>query len=73
MRNNMWVMTPDGIGILFQYMIPVSKVHMVDEEDGTTFAEVAYSTSALRQAKYNEIPECRRGMDKKWFNRKGYV
>ena len=73
LRNNMWVMTPDGVGILFVLNEPVSTVHMVDEEEGTTFAEVSFATRVLRQAKYDEIPECRKGMSKQWYNKKGYV
>lgn len=73
LRNNMWVMTPDGIGIVYTYNEPVSTIHLVDADDGTTFAEVFYSSNQVRQATYEEIPECRRGASKEWFYKRGYV
>lgn len=69
----MWVMTPNGIGILFTYQEPVSTIHLVDEQDGTTKIVAFFSSNELRQAKYDEIPKCRRGASKEWFNQKGYV
>lgn len=73
LRNNMWVMTTEGIGILFQYNNSVSTVHLVDPKTGSTKLEMGFDTKKLRQATYLEIPECRRGMPKLWFNKKGYV
>lgn len=71
-RNNMWVMTEQGIGILFSYSQFASEVHLVDENDGTTRLITHLGTNTLRQARYDEIPECRRGASKEWFNSKGY-
>lgn len=68
----MWVMTPDGVGVLFNLGSIVSRVHLVNINDGTTYAEVDYGNSILRQAKYNEIPECRRGESREWFKERGY-
>lgn len=68
----MWVMAPDGIGILFK-IANVCEVHLVDEEDGSTLVSAYYSIKELRQARYEEIPECRRGESKEWFNKKGYI
>lgn len=65
----MWVMTPDGIGIIFELGV-ISKVHLIGE-DGLTKAEVSHPQAELRQALYKEIPECRRG-DKVVANNLGY-
>lgn len=58
-RNNMWVMTPEGIGIIFKLAEPCT-VHLVDSETGLTLREVWINSEDMRQAKYLEIPECRR-------------
>lgn len=58
-RNNMWIMTPDGVGIVFDLREPV-RVHLVDA-NGITVGDKEYSSLSLRQAKYLEIPESRRG------------
>jgi hypothetical protein len=57
-RNNMWVMTPDGVGIMFAIAEP-ALVHLVSGDTGETVASKLYSTASLRQAKYAEIPACR--------------
>lgn len=69
-RNNMWVMTPDGIGIIFQLSEPVV-VHLVDKVSGLTLRSAHYASEQLRQAKFLEIPEVRRG-DKEKANKLGY-
>jgi hypothetical protein len=71
-RNNMWVVTDDGVGVLFKLGTYVSEIHLVDEADGTTKLIVTKGTNTLRQARYQEIPECRRGASKEWFTSKGY-
>jgi hypothetical protein len=70
-RNNMWVMTPEGPGIIFALGVPCV-VHMVDTTDGTTVKSTVFDPSQLRQALYMEIPEIRRGPKEK-ANRLGYV
>lgn len=57
-RNNMWVMTPDGVGIIFKLEEPVT-VHLVDDK-GVTIASTQYQSSRIRIAKFEEIPACRR-------------
>ena len=57
-RNNMWIMTPDGVGIVFKLEEPVT-VHLISS-DGTTIASKQYQSSVLRIAKFEEIPACRR-------------
>jgi hypothetical protein len=69
-RNNMWVMTPEGPGIIFRLQEPVL-VHLVNISNGETRAEVLYASEHIRQAKYMEIPECRRG-DKTKLTALGY-
>lgn len=69
-RNNMWVMTPDGIGIIFELGVE-SKVHLTDAQ-GLTILERVYPTQALRQAKLKEIPKERLKCSKAQANALGY-
>ena len=62
-RNNMWVMSPKGIGVLFSYAEP-AEVHLVNE-DGSTKEVFNTTLAQLRQAFYMEIPESRRGSPEK--------
>lgn len=68
-RNNMWVMTPEGVGIIFELREPV-RVHLVDE-NGLTRADKEFPSNELRQARYLEIPYMRRG-DQEKAKRLGY-
>ena len=70
-RNNMWVVTPNGVGVLFQIGEPCL-VHLVDPQTGVTIKEALYQSTKLRQARYLEIPECRRGDEDK-AARLGYL
>lgn len=70
-RNNMWVVTEDGVGILFDYGPVDSVVHLVNP-DGTTKESKTYKSLMLRQAKWNEIPQNRRGVDRTTANYLGY-
>ena len=70
-RNNMWVMTPEGVGILFQMGVPCV-VHIVDKLTGETTKVIKVDPSTIRQAKYAEIPENRRGSVER-ANQLGYV
>lgn len=58
-RNNMWVMSPYGVGILFK-LGPMNDVHLVDVKTGETTSCISVTLENLRQAKLEEIPECRR-------------
>jgi len=69
-RNNMWVMSPDGIGIIFKLGVE-SEVHLTDEK-GLTVASKIYPTVSLRQAKFNEIPIFRRKITKEVAANLGY-
>jgi hypothetical protein len=69
-RNNMWVMTTDGIGILFT-LGDTCEVHLVNE-DGSTKLCNFYPLLSLRQAFWNEIPASRRGINKETANGLGY-
>lgn len=59
-RTGMWVMAGDQIGILNKLDLPLVEVHFVDRETGETTLIQNVVLNALRQAKYAEIPECRR-------------
>lgn len=73
-RNNMWVMTPDGLGIIFNLGELSSIVHLVDKKEGMlTIAEMSYPTQALRQAKFDELPKKRRNFSKGQAERLGYM
>ena len=57
-RNNMWVMTPDGVGIIFDLKEPVV-IHLVSTMNGETIRTGYYQSEVVRQAKFDEIPACR--------------
>lgn len=69
-RNHMWVMTPDGIGIIFKLDVE-SEVHLTDS-NGLTVDKRIYPTTALRQAKLKEIPKERMKCSKAQANALGY-
>jgi len=70
-RNNMWVMAPQGVGVLFALGAPCI-VHLVDEI-GETKGVVQLPAEQLRQAKWDEIPESRRGVSRERGLYLGYV
>ena len=70
-RNNMWVMTPRGIGILFEYKFPLSTIHLINP-NGETTKELSLSVTDLRQALWKEIPISRRGVSKEVGQYLGY-
>lgn len=57
-RNNMWVMTPKGVGVLFQLGEPCV-VHLT-HANGTFDQSWQFPSAQLRQALWDEIPEPRR-------------
>lgn len=63
-RNNMWVSSPDGVGILFNMKDPTSCIVHLVGNDGITIKEVKHNIQHLAQAKWIEIPETRRNIDK---------
>ncbi len=60
MRRGMWVMVNNKIAILHQIDSVGIEVHFVDSETGETYLVEYVPMGAARQAKYYEIPECRR-------------
>lgn len=71
-RNNMWVMSPYGIGILFK-LGQMCDVHLVDVKTGETLSCISVTLENLRQAKLEEIPPCRRnGITQERANYLGY-
>ncbi len=69
-RNNMWVMTPKGVGVVFSVGEPTI-VHLVDSE-GLTTESVQFPSLQLRQALWDEIPEVRRMVSREKGYRLGY-
>lgn len=69
-RENMWVVTPDGVGIVFKLGVD-TEVHMVDADGYTLYSKV-YPILSLRQAKYEEIPLARRGISVEDASALGY-
>lgn len=69
-RNHMWVVTPDGLGIIFK-LGTETQVHLVDT-NGHTVADKVYPITALRQAKFVEIPKCRLKCTKEEAHSMGY-
>lgn len=69
-RPNMWVMTPDGIGIIFKLDVN-AEVHLTDEK-GLTVESKVYPIAILRQAKFTEIPVFRRKITKEVAANLGY-
>ena len=69
-RPNMWVMSPDGIGIIFKLGVE-SEVHLTDEK-GLTIESKVYPIAVLRQAKFTEIPVFRRKVTKEVAANLGY-
>jgi hypothetical protein len=61
-KAGMWVMTQDcTVGILTKLGNPCL-VHIVNQASGETIKELSVDLNSLRQAKWHEIPECRRGI-----------
>ena len=70
-RNNMWVMSPRGVGVLFELNTPCV-VHLVND-DGTTKETWQFPVEQLRQAMWSEIPEIRRKVTKEKALELGYA
>lgn len=69
-RTSMWVMTPDGIGIIFK-LGTECEIHLTDR-DGFTMASKMYPILSLRQALFSEIPQARRHFSKETAYSLGY-
>jgi hypothetical protein len=71
-RNNMWVMTKYGVGILFDNSF-MATIHLVDTKTGETIQVINAPFDSFRQAKLEEIPPCRRnGITKERADYLGY-
>lgn len=72
-RNGMWVMTSKGVGIIFQ-MGNDLLIHLVDPKTGETVNATIEHRQAVRQARYDEIPACRKvGLTKERAEFLGYM
>lgn len=76
MRNGMWVMHGERVGIIFELGrgedLGRAIVHYVKPADGTTVGRDVVECKDLRQATLVEIPECRRPTEDRGA-RLGYV
>ena len=72
-RVGMWVQTQDNkTGILFK-LGDTCEIHIVDRTSGETVEVVQEVIEHVRQAKWGEIPECRRrGITKEQAEALGY-
>lgn len=70
-RQGMWVVYKSRIGILFK-LDDICEVHLVDGQTGETVEQITSPLSGLRQAKWVEIPECRRNITREKGAELGY-
>ncbi len=71
-RNGMWVVASSNrVGVLYRLGDPC-EVHLVDRQSGETVEQIYCPLTELRQAKFGEIPECRRGITKERAEALGY-
>lgn len=59
-RTGMWVVLDGKVGILHKFVDSLVEVHLVDVTTGHTTLITTVALQAIRQARYTEIPECRR-------------
>jgi hypothetical protein len=71
-RLNMWVMTPHGVGILFKIDTPC-EIHLVSPATGETTSVVTADLANIRQARFDEIPGARQGIDRARAKELGYL
>jgi hypothetical protein len=67
----MWVVDNGNVGILCS-IGSVCEVHYVDTVSGETIYSEGRPLGSLRQCKYIEIPECRRGLTQEQAEVLGY-
>ena len=70
-REGMWVMHDNRVAILFALSSTVN-IHYVDAITGNTISALEVPISSLRQARYLEIPECRRNIPEEVAKGLGY-
>ena len=71
-RNGMWVVASGNrVGVLYKLGDPC-EVHLVNPTTGETTNQISCQLTELRQAKFGEIPECRRGITKERAEALGY-
>lgn len=67
----MWVVVDKKIGILNKLGTPC-EVHLVDPATGETTLVIAAVVDSLRQARWSEIPLCRRNISEEAGRALGY-
>ena len=70
-RVGMWVMFEGQVAILVSLDSP-AKIHMVDVNTGETVEQKTVGFDSLRQAVWEEIPQCRRNISKEQAKELGY-
>lgn len=71
-RVGMWVMSPDQRQGIIYKIGETCEVHIVDTSTGETKESLSCPLGGLRQLKWAEIPECRRGITKEQGEALGY-
>lgn len=71
-RVGMWVVLDNEIGIIAQFFDSSVNFHKVNSKTGETVSEQIVPFEALRQARWEEIPECRRGFTREAAAELGY-
>ena len=70
--KGMWVMNQDQEPCILWVLGDPCTVHVIDKITGETIKECTVSINDLRQARWGEIPECRRGITKEAGEALGY-
>lgn len=70
-RTGMWVMDGTSVAIIHK-LDQICEVHYVNPDNGETIEIANRPLNALRQCKYLEIPECRRGITQEQAQELGY-
>lgn len=71
-RVGMWVILEGEVGILAELYESSVNFHKVNPQTGETVSEHVVPFEALRQARWGEIPECRRGFTREAAAELGY-
>lgn len=71
-RERMWVIYENKPAVLYKLKEEIAEIHLVNLFTGETTEELVVPLLALRQAKYMEIPACRRGISPESAEKIGY-
>jgi len=71
-RKGMWVINQEQEPSILWTVGDSCVIHVVSKTTGETVKECSVSLNELRQARWEEIPECRRGITKEAGEALGY-